>query len=738
MSTAILPQQEAPQEATGRSVILSLEGMTCASCASRIENKLNKVPGVEAATVNFASEKAYVRLGPDFKDLATLQAVVEKAGYSAKPYLPSKQASRLYQSDQNRLRWRLVLGGLLVIPFLLQHLLMGLGPFPLSPWIQLVLAAPVYLLVGLPFHEAALRGLKQGDLTMDTLVSLGSTTAFMASLAAFLWRTQGLYFDAAALIVFFITLGRYLETLSKRRANRALELLMNLRPNTAHVLKETRQLDVPVELVGPGDTLCVRPGESIPVDGDILEGKGPVDESLLTGESTPVEKRPGDKIYAGTLNGVATLILKAQSVGEQTTLAQIIRLVEDAQGSKAPVQKAADIAASIFVPLVLWTAFLTCLGWVFMGGQPFAVGIQHAVAVLVIACPCALGLATPIALMVGIGVAAKRSILIRRAEVMEKSLKIDTIVFDKTGTLTEGKPRLVDMIVFEGHREEKLLRYAAALELGTNHPLASAILKEAMVLSLILPGVERVVETPGAGIQGFVEGHQVAIGTKAFVESLKGIVPSPQVRANVEAHRQAGQTVSLMAVEGKIAAILVLEDPPRANVQEVVQKLKELGLQTHLLTGDGEVVATRVAARVGVDHSKANMNPAGKLEYVRSLQDQGRKVAMVGDGYNDAPALAAADLGIAMGTGTDAAKEAGDIILVQGNLSKVIEAIRISRATFTVIRQNLFWAFGYNLLALPLAIFAQVPPSLAALAMSLSSITVVLNALRLYRKKFDK
>jgi len=511
---------------------------------------------------------------------------------------------------------------------------------------------------------------------------------------------------------------------------------MNLRPKTAHVIKETHQVDMPVEMVGRGDNLYIKPGESIPVDGEVIEGKGRVDESLLTGEALPVEKRPGDKLFAGTLNGTTTFLLKAQSVGKDTALARIIRLVEEAQGSKAPIQKTADRAAALFVPFVLVLALATVLGWKIFAGQPFTEGLKHAIAVLVIACPCALGLATPIALMAGIGVAAKRSILIRRAVVLEKSQQITAMVFDKTGTLTEGKPRLVDIMVLEGYREEQLLRYAASVEMGTNHPLAFAILKEVMVLDLILPTAEKIMETPGAGIEGFVEGHQVAIGTKAFIESLEGVFPSDQVRANVEAYRQGGQTVSLMTLDKKIAAVLVMEDPPRANSREVIQELKKLGLKIHLLTGDGEVVAQKVGERVGVDFVKAGMSPEGKLDYIRALQSQGLKVGMVGDGYNDAAALTAADLGIALGTGTDVAKEAGDMVLMQGDLTKVIEAIKLSRATFKIIRQNLFWAFGYNLLALPLAIFTQVPPSLAALAMSLSSVTVVLNALRLYRMKF--
>ncbi len=725
------PTQE-PKEP--QSVILAVEGMTCASCAARIERKLKTVPGVKNAAVNFASQKAYVQTEAS-PNVPALEAAVEKAGYSAKPYSPQPQAARLYEADQHQMGWRLVLAGLLVLPFLAEHLLMAFKPFTLSPLVQFFLATPVFFVVGWPFHKAALKGLRYGEVTMDSLISLGSSAAYFCSLPALARYPVETYFDASGLILFFVTLGRYLEILSKRRANRALELLMNLRPRIAHVLKETHQVDLPVEMVVVGDNLSVRPGEAIPVDGYILEGKGRVDESLLTGEPMPVEKRPGDKVFAGTLNGTTTLNLKAREVGEQTALAGIIRLVEEAQGSKAPVQKTADKVAAVFVPVVLGLALATVLGWVFAAGRPWGTGLSHAIAVLVIACPCALGLATPIALMVGIGVAAKRSILIRRAEALEKSSRVDVMVFDKTGTLTEGKPRLVDMMILDGLEEAKLLRYAAALEMGTNHPLASAILKEIMVLDMVVPSAERVVETPGAGLQGMVEGHQVAIGTKAFIESLEGIVPSPQVRANIEAYRQGGQTVSLMALDGRISAILVMEDPPHADSRDVIQKLRGLGLKVHLLTGDGEVVAQKVGERVGVDLVKAGMDPGGKLDYIRGLQRQGLRVAMVGDGYNDAAALSAADLGIAMGSGTDAAKEAGDMVLVQGGLPKVIEALQLSRATFQIIRQNLFWAFAYNLVALPLAVFFQVPPALAALAMSLSSVTVILNALRLYRLK---
>jgi Cu+-exporting ATPase len=718
--------------------MLSIGGMSCASCAARIERRLRAVPGVTAAAVNFASQKAYVRVDDRLKDFTLLLEEVDKAGYQATPYVPEYRASRPFEEERRAYAWRSILGGVLALPFLAVHGAMLFDRhLPLfSPWVQFLLALPVFVLVGLPFHRKALRGLPRGEATMDTLVSLGSSAAFFPSLAVLAGSPGATLFDASTLILFFTALGRFLEAVAKGRANRALRSLLDLKPRTAHVMRENSQVDLPVEMVGVGDNLCVRPGEAIPVDGDVIEGKGRVDESLLTGEPLPVEKRPGDPLFAGTLNGTTTLMMKSLAVGKRTALARIVRLVEEAQGSKAAVQGAADRAASVFVPLVLLLALATFLGTWSLSGSDAWVALERAVSVLVIACPCALGLAVPIALMAGIGLGAKRGILIRRAQALENSRRVDVVVFDKTGTLTEGKPRLVDLVVMEGFQEETLLRWGAAVEMGTNHPFAAAILREAMVLDLLLPKAANVVETPGAGVTGFVEGRQVTLGTKAFIESLEGVQADPRVRANVEAHRQAGQTVSLMAVEKRVAAVLVMEDPPRADSREVVQELRKLGVKVHLLTGDGELVAAKVAERVGVDKVVANADPSGKRAYVEGLQAKGLKVAMVGDGYNDAAALAQADLGIALGTGTDVAKEAGDLVLVQGGLGKVVEAILVARSVFAVIRQNLFWAFAYNLAALPLAVLGKVPPALAAAAMALSSLSVVLNALRLFGKRF--
>ncbi len=450
---------------------------------------------------------------------------------------------RLIRTKRGVYGWRLLLGGALALPLLAHHFLPDVEFFHFSPWAQFVLAAPVYFIIGWPFHQSTFRLLSKSQVSMDTLISIGTSVAFFASLPALWGSPADLYFDATALILFFVTLGRYLENRSKEKVNQALQKLIALTPRVAHVLKETHQVDLPVEMVGPGDHITVRPGEGFPVDGEVIEGKGHVNESLLTGESLPVEKRPGSHLFAGTLNGVTTLLMRAESVGEETALARMIRLVEEAQGSKAPVQRMADRVAEIFVPVVLALSILTALGWVYYAGESWLVALQHVVAVLVIACPCALGLATPIAVMAGVGVAAQKSILIRRAEVLEKTRRIDVIVFDKTGTLTEGRPRLMDVMVVEGFSEEQLLRYAGALEVGTNHPLASAILKEVMVLDLILPKVEKLVETPGAGIQGWVDGRPVAIGTKAYIESIEGIVasgPSSGQRGSLPPRRPNG------------------------------------------------------------------------------------------------------------------------------------------------------------------------------------------------------
>jgi Cu+-exporting ATPase len=719
----------------GRSpVVLAIEGMSCASCAARIEDRLARVRGVRRAHVNLASRKATIETGDDAPGVEELAKAVSDAGCRARPYVPDLRSrpSQAFHADRVRYGWRASLGLALAAPFVVGHLFPGSGPLHGSFLVPALLALPVFVLVGWPIHAAAWRSLRRGEATMDTLVSLGSGAAFFSSFLRLEDPHAALGFDASTFILSFVALGRYIEARTKGAAGRALEALMDLKPRVAHVIKAREQVDLPVEAVGENDLLYVRPGEAVPVDGEVTEGRSRVDESLLTGESSAVEKRAGSRVFGGTLNGPGALTIRSRAVGERMLLNQMIRLVEEAQGTKAAVQRVADRVALWFVPAVLLVAAAAfATGW-FLLGDTAQDALSRAVAVLVVACPCALGLATPMAFMAGTGVAARKGILIRRQEVLEKAERIDCVVFDKTGTLTEGRPRLADLLIVGDHTEMKILRFAAALEIGTNHPLGRAILKEALILDFVIPVAQELVEVPGAGVRGRVEGHEVAIGTKAFVESQEGVVSNEQVRANTEAYRQAGQAVSVMAVDGKVAAVLAMEDPLRAEARSLVSRLKRMGLKVHLLTGDNEVTALRVGDRVGADLVQANMDPARKVEYIRSLQARGQRVAMVGDGYNDAAALAAADLGIAMGTGTDVAKEAGDMVLVHEGLNQVVEALQVSRRTLSVIRQNLLWAFGYNALALPFAFTGAVPPALAAALMSLSSITVVLNSLRLY------
>jgi len=715
-----------------RSRILEVEGMTCASCAARVEKSLLRVPGVKSAHVNFATQRAYVE-GED-SDLTALEEAIHGAGYGTRPpSAPRMRPSDRFEAERVRLGRLLLLSLLFSAPFFVWHVGMtGHHVFP--SWLQALLATPVVLVAGAPFHRRAAKNLLRRVVDMDSLVSIGTVAAFFASMPALLSGQGEVFFEAAALITTFVLFGRWLEASVKRGAGRALEGLMDLRPRTAHVLKRTTQLDVPVEAVGPEDLVVVRPGESFPADGEVVEGLSFADESFLTGESMPVEKKPRGKVFGGTLNGEGTLTVRVTAVGEGTILSSVIRLVEEAQGTKAPIERLADRVSSYLVPVVLGIALLGFAGWPLLAGASWTDALARAVAVLVVACPCALGLATPTALWVGTGIAARRGILLRRAEVLEMADSLDVVVFDKTGTLTEGKPRLVDMYVVEGIDEEKALRYAGALESNSNHPLAQGLLKEIMVLRLTLPKAEEVRETPGGGMKGRVEGYEVVVGTKAFVEASLEEAPSEQVRAHAEAFRQGGMTISFLSFNKRMAAIFAMEDPLRADSVESVRRLRDLGLETHLLTGDGAVVAERVARRSGVDSFRAGALPADKLEYVRALRRQGKKVAFVGDGYNDAPALTEADLGIALGAGADVAKEAGDVVLVKSDLSRVPEALGLSRQVLAVIRQNLAWAFGYNLVMVPFALLAPVPPQWAALAMSLSSVTVVANSMRLYWK----
>lgn len=700
--------------------------MHCASCVARVEKALRSVPGVQGARVHLISGKAYVQAEGEISAQA-LEEAVSGAGYTAHVQ-KNRASSRVmpWEEEKRKSAWRAFSAVLISLPFFAMH---AGAEVPL--WLQGGLSFGVWLGVGWPYHRMALSALRKKSATMDTLVSLGSTTAFWASAAAGVFGGQ-VYFDAAAMILTFLSIGRFLEAAAKFKAASSVETLWRLTPRSAHRVTQGRQEETPIEALVPGDLVHVRPGETIPADGRVMEGSSTLDESALTGEARPVPKAPGDLLFAGTLNGEGSLTLRVEKKPQDFLLHRVQDWVEQIQGEKASLQRVADRVAEVFVPVVLLLAFAAFLGWLFSGASLFW-ALQRAVATLVVACPCALGLAAPVALLAGSASAARHGLLIRRVEVLERVPRIQTIVLDKTGTLTEGKPRLADLYTSEGWTEEKILRVAAGIEAHSNHPLARALLREVELLHLPLPRAEGVQEKPGAGVRGRVDGREVLLGTKAFVEAQEGVLPSEQARAHAEAYRQAGQTVVYLAVEREIAAVLAFEDPLRLHAAEAVRKLKRLGLRVVMLTGDQEATAKRVAEKVGVDEVRWSCLPQAKKEVVEALRRKGEKVAVVGDGVNDAPALAAADLGIAMDAASDAAREAADLLLVKGDLLRVEAALRLCRKTYRVIRQNFTWAVVYNLMALPAAALGPVPPAVAAAAMSFSSLSVVLNALRLIR-----
>jgi Cu+-exporting ATPase len=667
-------------------VELPIEGMTCAGCAVRVEKRLNRLDGVRA-TVNLATEIASVEYDPALAGADDLVGAVEAAGYRAVP--PADDASR-------DLRARLAVSSLLAIPVVLLAMVPPLA-FDGSEWLAALLATPVVLWGGWPFHRAALLNLRHGAVTMDTLVSIGTLAAWGWSVVALLaLPDEELYFEVAAVLTALILLGRWLETRARSRAGAALRALLELGAKEARVLRDGEEALVPAADVRVGDLLVVRPGEKLAADGVVVEGESAVDRSLLTGESVPVEVRPGDDVAGATVNTYGRLLVRATSVGADTAVAQIGRLVAQAQAGKAPVQRLADRVSAVFVPIVIALAAVTLVAWLASGATPaFAFGA--AVSVLIIACPCALGLATPTALMVGTGRGAQLGIVIRGPEVLEQTRRIDTIVLDKTGTVTEGRMRL------ENGLPPDILRLAGAVEAASEHPVARAVAAAAREQAGTLPPVEGFRNVPGVGVAGVVEGRRVEVGRDG------------------------------VRVDGIAAGELVVRDTVKPTSAEAVRALVALGLTPVLLTGDREDTARRVAADVGIERVLAEVLPDGKAAEVRRLQEEGRVVAMVGDGVNDAPALAQADLGLAIGTGTDVAIEASDLTLVSGDLRAAGDAIRLARRTLRTIRGNLFWAFAYNVAAIPLAVAGVLNPVVAAAAMGFSSVFVVTNSLRLRR-----
>ncbi|WP_030375056.1 heavy metal translocating P-type ATPase [Streptomyces rimosus] len=754
-------------------VELAIGGMTCASCAARVEKKLNRMPGV-SATVNFATEKARVEYG-DGVSVDDLIATVEKTGYTAQrpaPAEPAKTApadapeavdrvdtengADAHDQELAGLRQRLTVSVVLAVPVVLLSMVPSFQ-FDNWQWLCLTLAAPVVVWGAFPFHRAAWTNLRHGAATMDTLVSLGTLAAFGWSLWALFFgdagvpgmrhgfdltvaRTEGssaIYLEAAAGVTAFLLLGRYLEARSKRKAGAALRALLELGAKDVAVLRDGREVRVPVEQLAVGDRFVVRPGEKIATDGTVVEGRAAVDASMLTGESVPIDVAPGDDVTGATVNTSGRLVVEASRVGGDTQLARMAALVEAAQSGKAEVQRLADRVSAVFVPVVLMIAAGTLTGWLLATGDATA-SFTAAVAVLIIACPCALGLATPTALMVGTGRGAQLGILIKGPEVLESTRRIDTVVLDKTGTVTTGRMSLYEAVPAPGVAEEELLRLAGALEHSSEHPIARAIAEGARERLGELPEPEDFENVAGLGVRGVVDGHSILVGRERLLRQeteeafTAGGLPEALAAAR-DAAEAAGRTAVLVAWDGRPRGLLSVADTVKEGSAEAVRRLRTLGLSPVLLTGDNKAVADAVAAEVGIDEVIAEVLPEDKVAIVERLRGEGRSVAMVGDGVNDAAALAAADLGLAMGTGTDAAMEAGDLTLVRGDLRVAADAIRLARRTLATIKGNLFWAFGYNVAAVPLAAAGLLNPMIAGAAMAFSSVFVVSNSLRLRR-----
>lgn len=753
---------------------LGIIGMTCSSCQAVIERTLARTPGIGSATVNLAAETATVTFDPHTIGIDGIVSAVRDAGYDAVPRAADaamgtgddaqREAQQAHITHEKRL---FVFSLALSLPLLILMIpaLMESVPLAVAEWLAAVfggawdpmmvfkyigfaLATPVQFIAGWQFYRGFYHALKRRTGNMDTLIAIGTSAAYFYSLAAtFIPRLymEPVFYETAALLITFVILGKLLEARAKGKTGDAIKKLMGLAPKTARVVRDGVEIDVPVETVVAGDTVVVRPGEKVPVDGIVIDGSSAVDESMLTGESIPVEKREGDTVIGATINKLGSFRFRATKVGAETALAQIVKLVEEAQGSKAPVQRFADRISSVFVPVVVGLAVLTFLVWLFvvprfvdpsfyMDATPFIKALLAGTAVVVIACPCALGLATPTAIMVGTGKGAENGVLIKSGEALETTYKISTIIFDKTGTLTHGTPVVTDIELAEGHDTGRVFMLAAALERGSEHPLAEAIMARAKADGIELPSVDGFAAVPGHGVEGTVDGMRVAFGNRRLM-AREGI-DIARFEERIAALENQGKTVMLVGVNGtKLAGLIAVADTLKAHSAQAVKRLAEIGIEVYMITGDNRRTAEAIAAEAGIpaDHVLAEVLPEHKAVEVTRLQAAGRKVAMVGDGINDTPALAAADVGIAMGAGTDIAMETGGIVLITNDLRDVVTAIELSRATIRKIRQNFVWALGYNTLGIPVAALGLLKPELAGAAMALSSVSVVTSSLLLRR-----
>jgi Cu+-exporting ATPase len=720
-------------------VQLGIDGMTCSACATRLEKALTRAAGVTSATVNFATEQADIRIAAGVTDADALADVVRKAGFTA------RQAAELDASatdDQDALAaaalraelFTLLAAAALTLPLVLQMVSMTLGlGFHLTPGLELILATPVQFVIGARFYRAAWNAVRAGAGNMDVLVALGTSAAYFYSLVTLIVAGRAaagqLYFEASAVIITLVLLGKFMESRAKRGTTAAIRQLMDLRPKTARVLRGGAELEVPVGEVQVGDTVVVRPGESIPVDGEVSAGQSDIDEALITGESIPVEKAAGDKVTGGAINGTGLLRVTATAVGADSTLARIIKLVQNAQAGKAPIQRLVDKISAVFVPIVIGIAALTFGGWL-LAGAGFEAALVAAVSVLVIACPCALGLATPTAIMTGTGAAARAGILIKDVVALEQAHAVDAVIFDKTGTLTTGRPTVIDMYTADGN-ESDMLTGLASLQQGSEHPLARAVLLKAADLGLEPGAVENFKSFTGFGVEGQIGGHWIRSGNADFMQQ-HNLDPAP-LREQANAWESQGRTVIYVARDDRLLGMLAIADPLRPEATPAVTELRRMGIRTLLLSGDAERVAAEIGRQVGVDEARGGVRPADKAAAVEALRANGAHVGMVGDGINDAPALAAADVGLAMGSGTDVAMETAGITLMRSNPGLVPAAIAVSRATWRKIRQNLFWAFIYNVIGIPFAAAGLLSPTLAGAAMAFSSVSVVTNSLLLRR-----
>ena len=734
-------------------------GMTCANCAANIERALNKkVPGIVNASVNFASERVSVEYIPGIATLPEMVSAIEAAGYGAispEEISAGEDAEQMARQAEIRDQTRkFIVGVIFAFPLFLLSMARDfsfIGPWSQAAWVNWlfwVLATPVQFYTGWDYYVNGLKSLKNKSANMDVLVAMGSSVAYFYSMALLIFPAFGqhVYFETSAVIITLIKLGKMLESRTKGRTGGAIRKLIGLRPKTATIIENNIEKEIPISRVQIDDTVLVRPGERIPVDGIVIEGTSAVDESMLSGEPLPADKRTGDKVVGGTINGEGLLKFKAQAIGKDTVLAQIIRLVQEAQGSKAPIQALADKVAAVFVPGIIAIAIIVFFIWWGIGGE-FVPAMIRLVAVLVIACPCALGLATPTAIMAGTGKGAERGILFKNSEALEMATKLDTIVLDKTGTITIGKPAVVDIIPFAAQckTKEELLKLGASVEKGSEHPLGKAIVRYAESEKVPLTTPEEFKASGGLGVQARINGKMVMVGKPDWFRELGIDISSDAER--IRQLQSQGKTVMVVARENRLCGLIAVSDELKADSSEAIQELHNLHLKVVMLTGDNLQTAQTIGNQVRIDDIFAEVKPDEKSSRVKQLQDKGRRVGMVGDGINDAPALAQADVGLAIGTGTDVAIETADVILSSGSLGGVSRAIRLSRATMNTIKENLFWAFGYNVILIPVAagilypfeslpnILRQLHPILAALAMAFSSVSVVTNSLRLYKTK---